>query len=293
MLVTDDWDRSSHLASIEFSVETWHFVTGSSPKLSHQQNISIQHENWCNYSDEIIGKRSKHVAVQFSPDLEHLRLGSQILAKNRNGDYVEMFGRQDLTEPISWYFEDFVVRGRYVVLVSRQREPKIPSQVISAEIEHGKESDVQSEESDFQWDIDLPTQKDKEDETESQKDIGDKQKKSDSDSESVVSIPNSSSSEDIEIDSGDEDWTDASTDLEKLGFQVEQEDSSVSESTASSSENSSDDSDSDTNSDSSNKEIGMFSPTHFPTLTANITRGFINFRRRALRKKHGGAICSV
>lgn len=202
------------------------------------------------------------MAVKFSPDLEHLRLGSQILAKNSKGDYVETLGKESLTESIPWYFEDFVARGKYVVLVSRKREPKIPSaDTISTDIELDEAAEVQSEESDFQWDIDLPAQNEKADEVKSQKDISDKQSESNSESESVISAANSSSSEDIEIDSGDEEWTDASTDLEKLGFRVEREDSSASEPTTSSSENSPDDSNSDTNSDSSDKEISMVIPT--------------------------------
>ncbi|CAG8981390.1 hypothetical protein HYALB_00009602 [Hymenoscyphus albidus] len=145
---------------------------------SREAHHKFEYDIWRLYSEEVIGAGSRQFSIKFSSDLNSLRIGPQVLAKDSKGDYVEVLGKKNASESIPWYFEDFWVRDQ-----------------------------------------------------------------SNSD-------PESSSSEEPEIDNGDEDWTDVSTDLEKLGFQVENEDSSASEPPKSSSEGSSNNPNSSTDFDS-------------------------------------------
>ncbi|KAG9231383.1 hypothetical protein BJ875DRAFT_517370 [Amylocarpus encephaloides] len=237
----------------EFEIETWSITAGNAPILKLQQRVPFPKDDciWQHHLKEINNSQNITLAVRFTPDLQYLRLGSQVLIKNPSGHYVQVLGADSEEGPIPWYFDDLAARGQYVVLVSRQKAPSVPKpEVVSLETDKAQPvmaCNLGSDNSDSTSaaSLALSSASTKTSKTKStSKDTpvanseGDRDQEpvdNDSDSSEANSAQTSTSYDDMNT-SGDEEWTDGSTDLEKLGFAVGNADSSTSEATKSSSE---------------------------------------------------------
>jgi len=191
----------------------------------------------------------KFVPVKFGDDLGFLRLGSQIFSRNEGGFYSLALGAKSTNDVIPWYFEEFATRDQYIVLTSR-RKPSAPVLLPGQDDKTTVKTDVPAEDADSE-ESDLPStpsvvskatsvksSKGKKSPENSTADSGDDNKStasSDKDSE-THDIESISSSDSLDPDSDDEDWSEGSTDLEKLGFPLPEEEqhSDVSETPSSS-----------------------------------------------------------
>lgn len=115
-------------ATLQFYCETWRLGNGASPALLSTKTISTTSAatNWTSYrlaSEEKRKGFGSPEAISFSPDMNYLRIGSQILSKDSSGDYSKIAGLDatDGCSPI--YFEEITGRGPYVVLATRRRVP--------------------------------------------------------------------------------------------------------------------------------------------------------------------------
>lgn len=243
--------RSIHSAEPNFQVETWNLTRGASPTLDQREDISIAIDtcHWSLYSSAMDGSR-KLVPVKFGDDLGFLRLGSQIFSRNEEGFYKLALGAKSTNDVIPWYFEEFATRGQYIVLTSRRKpsasvippdknDKIIVDTDVPAEDADSEESDLPSTPSVVSKATSVKSSIGKESSRHSTADSGDDNNKSitssDEDSE-THDIESISSSDSLDPDSDDEDWSEGSTDLEKLGFPPPEEEqhSDVSETPSSS-----------------------------------------------------------
>ena len=61
--------------------------------------------------------------ISFTPDLSHLRLGSQIFSRSSSGNYKEVPSLHNLLEDSASQFEDIATRGSFLILAARQKKP--------------------------------------------------------------------------------------------------------------------------------------------------------------------------
>ncbi|CZR51156.1 uncharacterized protein PAC_01031 [Phialocephala subalpina] len=246
---------------LEFNVETWGIRSGSTPTLKSQQCISTDRDecHWEHYTQASVGRKTL-IPVKFSPDLSFLRLGSQVFAKDGDGAYVQRptVGEKKTNNGIPWYFEDFTSRGQYVALVSRQKPPNLLPAPNSA-LEEKKEGKAQTEDensdesglSTASSSRSIKDEKTEKKTPDSASEDSDPESRVASEAESEIhQIDTESSSESIELDSGDEDWSEGSTDLENgLGISSDQNGDTTSSSVSSSAAETESHSDSDSDSD--------------------------------------------
>lgn len=115
-------------ATLHLHCETWQLADGTSPTLLRTQTISTTSAatNWTSYRIASEEKRKAFGSpepISFCPDMNYLRIGSQILSKQGSGDYAKIIGLDatDGSSPV--YFEEITGRGPYIVLATRRRVP--------------------------------------------------------------------------------------------------------------------------------------------------------------------------
>ncbi|KAF5879132.1 putative nacht domain protein [Botrytis fragariae] len=99
---------------LEFICQQWTLGTHR-PKLTVSQKLNASRMNWCLY-DHPVSQRAlgRPIPVSLTPDLQYLRIGSQLFAK-QNGEYtsINIFEKE-------LYFEDMANSGPYIAIASRQ-----------------------------------------------------------------------------------------------------------------------------------------------------------------------------
>ncbi|TGO40704.1 hypothetical protein BHYA_0033g00580 [Botrytis hyacinthi] len=99
---------------LEFTCQQWTLGTRR-PKLRLSQKLTASRMNWCLY-DHPVSKRAlgRPIPVSLTPDLQFLRIGSQLFAK-QNDEYtpIKIFEKEV-------YFEDIANSGPYIAIASRQ-----------------------------------------------------------------------------------------------------------------------------------------------------------------------------
>ncbi|KAF7927708.1 uncharacterized protein EAE98_006090 [Botrytis deweyae] len=112
VLKIDNLGSSSE--ELEFTCQQWKLGTGR-PKLTGSQKLNASRMNWCLY-DHPVSKRAlgRPVPVSLTPDLQYLRIGSQLFAK-QNDKYtpIELFDKE-------LYFEDMANSGPHIAVSTRQ-----------------------------------------------------------------------------------------------------------------------------------------------------------------------------
>ncbi|KAM0160095.1 hypothetical protein ACHAQE_004710 [Botrytis cinerea] len=99
---------------LEFTCQQWKIGTRR-PKLTVSQKINASRANWCLY-DHPVSKKAlgRPIPVSLTPDLQYLRIGSQIFAKQKDKyTPIELFDKE-------LYLEDMANSGPYVAVSSRQ-----------------------------------------------------------------------------------------------------------------------------------------------------------------------------
>ncbi|TGO22714.1 hypothetical protein BPAE_0157g00010 [Botrytis paeoniae] len=114
MVVLKIENLGSGSEDVEFTCQQWTLGTHR-PKLIVSQKLNASRMNWCLY-DHPVSKRAlgRPIPVSLTPDLQFLRIGSQIFAK-QNDEYtpIKIF-KEEL------YFEDMANSGPYIAIASRQ-----------------------------------------------------------------------------------------------------------------------------------------------------------------------------
>lgn len=75
-----------------------------------------------------------------------------MLSRKGDGAYTKILGSSQTDDSVPWYFEEFASEGKYVVLVSRQKPPKLErSEGITSYTDElsDTDADANSEESDI------------------------------------------------------------------------------------------------------------------------------------------------
>ena len=116
--------------TLHFHYEVWRLASGTSPTLLSTKTISTTSDatNWTSYGSALDEKRKRFGGpepISFSPNMNYLRIGSQILSKDSNGDYANIAGLDATGGCSPFYFEEITGRGPYVVLATRRRVPEV------------------------------------------------------------------------------------------------------------------------------------------------------------------------
>ncbi|KAK0504200.1 hypothetical protein EDD18DRAFT_1132392 [Armillaria luteobubalina] len=114
--------------SLSFLCEYWSLQGASLPVLIKKQSIQTDERstNWSTFvtdsEDNPRMRNGRALPAAFSPDCSSLRLGGQIFILDENGDFSPVEAFEPLDTDASWwpsYFDDWAIRGNYVVLANR------------------------------------------------------------------------------------------------------------------------------------------------------------------------------
>ncbi|KAL4784384.1 hypothetical protein BJX76DRAFT_367696 [Aspergillus varians] len=235
-----------------FVCETWQLAEFGKPRLQQRQRLELDEEGakWNLYfKGEDTGlnvKSSRAKPIAFDYDSRALRIGSQLLIRDEKGLFQKVHIDDSQKSQFPSYFEDFLSQGKFIITASRRRAPVLSEErardmIDNPVLDVGKlfdeTWDKQSEESD-------------------DSDLANSDASSSASSESDTSL--SSTKTGVDWSSGDETWSEGSTDVEEalvdenaiIFFRGHVDSSSSSESESTESSASSDDEKSDSGSNS-------------------------------------------
>ena len=112
-------DQSAEAANSTFHHKTWNLPNREmSAMLSVKTAIStsLDRKRWAD---------AKVLSVSFTPDLDVLRIGSQIYSVNTGGEYRAIDGLEITSDHQNFCFEEITSRGSLLVVTSRRKLPTI------------------------------------------------------------------------------------------------------------------------------------------------------------------------
>ncbi|KAL4998078.1 hypothetical protein BDV10DRAFT_185687 [Aspergillus recurvatus] len=196
--------------NLYFICETWYLDGIQKPKLQQRQTLEVHEEvaNWKffvkNEDTDVTGRSGRAKPVAFDYDARGLRIGSQLYKRDENGVFQKIHVDVGQKKHFPTYLEEFLIQGKYLITASRGRAP-VPSEERLEEMVGNPVLDVgklfeESSESKTEDDSDGSEMADID------------QSSSESD-ESDTSL--SSAQTGIDWSSGDETWSEGSTDVEE------------------------------------------------------------------------------
>ncbi|KAL5043901.1 hypothetical protein BDW71DRAFT_209886 [Aspergillus fruticulosus] len=196
--------------NLYFICETWHLDGVQKPKLQQRQTLEVHEEiaNWNLFvkkeDRDVTGRSGRAKPVAFDYDARGLRIGSQIYKRDKNGLFQKIHIDNSQKKHFPTYLEEFLIQGKYLITASRRRAP-VPSEERLEDMVGNPVLDVgklfeESLESKTEYDSDGSEMADID------------QSSSESD-DSDISL--SSAQTGIDWSSGDETWSEGSTDVEE------------------------------------------------------------------------------
>ncbi|RDW90659.1 uncharacterized protein DSM5745_02434 [Aspergillus mulundensis] len=193
-----------------FICETWNLALGGKPKLQQRQTLEVNEEdaNWNLFvkdgDSHSTGRSGRAKPIAFDYDAHGLRIGSQLYTRDENGLFQVLHISHDQKPAFPAYFEEFLTQGEYLVTASRRRAP-IPGEERLDSLTDNPVLDV-GKLFNKMWEEERANNS-------NDSEVDDTDETSSASEESDTSL--SSAKTGIDWSSGDETWSEGSTDVEE------------------------------------------------------------------------------